>query len=116
MRTKRTSTSLRPAQKRLDGLKAVDPICDLGGGVSVLSFEGAIAKLAESLSSYNQTLAIVDDLLNQVESAERAVDELYSRVLAGVAVRFGRDSIEYEKVGGVRKSDRKKPRKVNSAA
>jgi hypothetical protein len=30
-------------------------------------------------------------------------------MLNGVSVRFGKDSNEYEKAGGIRKSERKKP-------
>jgi hypothetical protein len=30
-------------------------------------------------------------------------------MLAGVASKYGKDSVEYEKAGGVRKSERKRP-------
>jgi hypothetical protein len=37
-------------------------------------------------------------------------------MLAGVLTKFGKDSLEYEKAGGVRKSKRKRPTRQVAAA
>jgi hypothetical protein len=36
------------------------------------------------------------------------MDDLTERMLAGVGSKYGKDSTEYEKAGGVRKSERKR--------
>ena len=51
----------------------------------------------------------LDEKANKLAASEKTLQDLSERVLAGVAARFGKDSNEYEKVGGVRKSERKRP-------
>jgi hypothetical protein len=58
-------------------------------------------------------LSSLDGDLNKLEAAEDALNDLSERMLAGVGVKFTRDSDEYEEAGGVRKSDRKRSRSSN---
>jgi len=41
--------------------------------------------------------------------SEKKLQDFNERVLAGVAAKYGKNSNQYEKVGGVRKADRKRP-------
>ena len=44
-----------------------------------------------------------------LEGDEDALHDFNGRVLAGTGARFGRNSAQYEAVGGVRTDDRKSP-------
>lgn len=108
-RRKRDSAILEQARSRLNALKGVDPTLDLGNGLTVTAFEQAINALGAKLDGYNQKLSEADEALFGVETDERTVKDLNSRFLAGIGARFGRNSVQYEKVGGVRTDDRKQP-------
>lgn len=112
-RRKRASAVQEKAQRKLAGLKSVDPILDLGGGLTLAAFEAKIDSLAGEIEEYNQKLSELDTLAFTLEKSEKALLLLDSRMLAGVAARYGRDSSEYEAAGGTRTSERKAPvRKV----
>jgi chromosome segregation ATPase len=108
-RIKRGSKALEQAEKRSAGLKAIDPKLDLGPGLKVEDFDAEISELHEKLNDYNETLALLDDKLNVLETLEKAVTDKSGRLLAGVGARYGKDSPQYELAGGIRTSERKKP-------
>ncbi len=112
-RQKRSSRTLEKAQQRLDGIQSVDPKLDAGAGFTAVGYQKMIGELRAEISIYNTALSNVDELTNRVAEKESAVAEYSERMLLGVAAQYGKDSHEYEKAGGVRKRDRKKPaRKV----
>ena len=108
-RKKRSSRILEKAKRRLDGLQSIDSKLSLSNGRSVVSYHKNIDALRDKISTYNQTLATADALQTEVSEAERELAHLSELVLIDVASKFGNDSAEYEKAGGVRKSDRKRP-------
>ena len=59
----------------------------------------------EAIHSYNNLLSNADAAGNQIDHLEREVRDLNERIFTGVATIFGRDSDEYEMVGGARKSE-----------
>jgi len=65
--------------------------------------------LSHQLEDYNSALSSVDELGNQIKTQEKKLKDLTERMLAAVAARYGKDSDEYEKAGGTRKSERKRP-------
>lgn len=107
-RTKRTSKALEKAAARANGLKAVGAF-DFGNGLNTAAFEQAVTDTRAKLDDYNQTLSLVDEKYNLLLAAEKSLQDLSERVLAGVAARYGKNSNEYELAGGVRKSERKRP-------
>ena len=106
-RARRVSPVLDKAQVRLASIKNIDPVLDLGNGLTVAAFSASMTNLQTSLAEYNQALAAVDEKLNAVVAAEKVSSDLSERMLAGVAARFGKDSTQYEQAGGIRKSERK---------
>lgn len=114
-RKKRESPSLKKLEGRIEGLKSIDAELSLGE-ITVTGLEAKHAALNAKLKEYNATLAKCDELLNQLESLEEDARDLTERALAGVASKYGKDSSEYEKAGGRRKSERKKPRRTPVAA
>ena len=107
-RRKRNSNVLEQAHARLNGLKGIDPQLDLGNGLNVAALETAVNKLQTKLDTYNRKLSEADEELIGVETIEDELKELNARFLAGVGAVYGRNSVQYEKAGGVRTDDRKR--------
>jgi hypothetical protein len=100
--------SIRTSTERLEGLKQIDPTLDLGHGLSVDSFTAKIATVQQELNDYNglkSALTAKRSLLRKLDSDLKDMREL---VRVAVAAMYGKDSIEYVKVGGVRKSETKR--------
>jgi hypothetical protein len=110
-RRKRNSKILEQAHERLNGMKSIDPKLDLGNGLSVEAHEEAVNDLRARLDSYNRKLSELDEEQLALEGSEASLKDFNGRVLAGVGARYGKNSIEYEKVGGVRTDDRKRPKR-----
>ncbi|MFT3870086.1 MAG: hypothetical protein QM715_16685 [Nibricoccus sp.] len=115
-RRKRTSPSIERAQQRADGLASIGPSLNLGGKLSLAGFQAEIDAVTTKLSDYNTKLAEVDGLLNELEAAEAALDDLTSTMLAAVGVQYTKNSTEYEKAGGTRTDERKSPSKKAKVA
>ena len=110
-RKKTISKKLQLAQKRLDGMKSIDPTLDLGNGVSVTAFEASMKTSTDGIGEYNTMLSQIDQKGNDVDSSIKATCDLGGRALKGVEFKYGKDSNEYEMMGGTRTSERKKPSK-----
>lgn len=105
-RQKRTSRVLEKAELRISGLKAVDPAMDFGDSRSLVEMSVQMKRLRDRLESYNRALAEVDSSKKDIDELEKGLADLIDRMLIGVAFKYGKDSREYEKAGGMRKSDR----------
>ncbi|MDX6695226.1 MAG: hypothetical protein QOF02_2829 [Blastocatellia bacterium] len=108
-RRRRKSPVLEKAEIRANNLKAISPTLDLGPGLTLAEFEQKIAAVRAKHDRYNQTVALLDDLGNDLEADEELLDDLNSRLLAGVGARWGKNSSQYEQAGGTRTDERKKP-------
>lgn len=106
------SRAYEDALQRISGLKAIDPELDLGNGITVVSYQQAIDDTKNAIEAYNTTLSQADTLQNQTKAKEKALRDISERILAGVAAKYGKDSDEYEKAGGTKKSDRKRRRRA----
>ena len=108
-RTKRTSAVSEAAKLRLAGLQSIDPLLDLGGGLTVATFKTDIDDVDADFNTYNTMLSDVDQVQNRLGTKEGKLNDKSTRMLAAVGARWGKDSDEYEKAGGTRTSERKKP-------
>ena len=108
-RQKRTSQVLELARQRLAGLKAITPPAVLGGNLTVEGYETEIEAYSTRRDSYNSKVADLDDETNQLDDHEERLNELNVRILAAVKAQYGPDSSEFEHLGGIRTSDRKRP-------
>ena len=111
---KRSSQILEKAQRRLCGVRAIDGNCDLGHGLTAQGYAQVIEALRSKVNAYNTSLSTADGLRCELEEAEKMLSKYSERMLLGVAIKYGKDSDEYEAAGGVRKSNRK--RSVRKAA
>lgn len=101
--------------ERVAGCKSIDTKLDLGNGLTVTAYEAKLAEGRAALERYNMSLSQSDEYLNQLNAINKEIGNWNERMLNGVASRFGKDSDEYEKAGGTRKSERKRPvRRSNS--
>ena len=108
-RQKRTSSISESAKLRLAGLQSIDPGLDLGAGLTVAGFKADIEDLDADLNTYNTMLSDLDQFQNRLATKEDKLNDKSTRMLAGVGARWTKDSDEYEKAGGTRTSERKKP-------
>ncbi|MBW4578148.1 MAG: hypothetical protein KME42_01060 [Tildeniella nuda ZEHNDER 1965/U140] len=108
-RLKRSSASVDKAERRIAGLKSINPALDLGKGLTVEAFTELIETTRQRVADYNTTLSLLDADRAAMLEAEKTLMALSEKMLLGVAFEYGKDSAEYEMAGGVRKSQRKRP-------
>lgn len=77
-------------------------------------YEAEITGYGDEENEYNGEVAALDDRQNRLGTRDRGLGQWNQRILAAVKGRYGGDSSEYELVGGVRSSERKKPTKKKS--
>ena len=107
-RQKRTSPIAEAAGTRASALESIDANLDLGNSLTLGAYKSAISSVAFQLSSYNTKLSEIDGLLNALEAGEKSLADLSERMLTGVATKFGKNSDQYEKAGGTKKSEIKR--------
>lgn len=90
---------------RVEALKSVKPDFDFGNGMTASELEQFESELEEAINSYNNVLADADDLRDQIHELERQANDVSERLLAQVVANYGRDSLEYQRMGGTRKSE-----------
>jgi hypothetical protein len=108
-RSKRNSEVLQIARQRLAALKEINPKPDFGAGFTLEDYEAAVTALNAEQDAYNGEISALDEKTNLFDSHEQNMAELNVRILAAVKATYGPDSSEFEQLGGVRSSDRKKP-------
>jgi uncharacterized phage infection (PIP) family protein YhgE len=116
-RQKRSSRVLDKAKRRLSGVRSINENLQINQRLTAQNYSNYVNHLNEKLSAYNQALSDMDALRSEVDEAEDFLAKFSEQMLLGIAAEFGKDSIEYEKAGGIRNRDRKRPvRKVVAAA
>jgi hypothetical protein len=118
MTRQRKSPVLETAQRRINGLKYLNPSLDLGKGLSLEQFAALADELDAKLTDYNDTVASLDSKRSGIEALEERLRKLSERMLTTTASLYGRDSDEYEMVGGVKRVSRKStaaPKSTNSS-
>ena len=108
-RLKRKSAALETARRRIAGLKQILPKPDFGSVMTEEAYQAEIDGYSTELDAYNGEVAALDDKTNRLDVREQRLADFNQRILAAVKMQFGPDSSEVELVGGVRRSDRKKP-------
>jgi hypothetical protein len=116
MKTRRKSAAIIAAQDRLSGLMNIDPIIDLGNGLSVQSYQDKIQMTEAKLTAYVNAVAKADAARVLLMDAETDLSDFSDHIMRGVSVKFGLNSPEYVSVGGTRKKDRKRPIRKNGSS
>ncbi len=115
-RPKRSSAVLQKAEKREAGLQSISDSLDLGNDLTLQTYSQRIQALRSQISTYNSTLSTLYDLSRDIKSAEQELRDLSEQMLLGVAAKYGKNSGEYGKAGGVPKSERRRPTRKKTAA
>jgi len=108
-RQKKTSKVIEAANTRAASLASIDAALDLGNDLTLAAYKAAIKATQDKLDDYNTKLSEADAAQNAFELAEGDLGDLSARMLAGVGVKYTKDSDEYEKAGGTKTSERKAP-------
>jgi uncharacterized protein YukE len=108
---KKSSKDFENAIKRMASLKSIDPALDLGNGLSVETYQQSIDQVSNVMEAYNTQLSLADSLSSNLKEKEKLLRSFTERMLTGVAAKFGKDSEQYQKAGGTKKSERKKPKR-----
>jgi hypothetical protein len=111
IRGKQKSDVITEAQRRLTGMKSIDENLDFGNGCSTVNIQAKINESNSKLTLYNKLLAQAAAAINDFERSEKELAQLSKKVLLGAALRYDKDSNEYEMVGGIRPSDRKRAKR-----
>ncbi len=108
-RAKRSSRTLERAERRHAALQSISQQLEIGDGLTLETYKAQIQALRDEISAYNTILSSADRAANLVKTLESQLDQISERMLLGIAVKYGKDSNEYEMAGGTRKSERKRP-------
>ncbi|BAY20494.1 hypothetical protein NIES2100_02360 [Calothrix sp. NIES-2100] len=105
-RKKRKSSVLEKVESRAAGMKLVDPTLKLDDDYSLEKLLESMEQLRNKLEVHNNALSLVDSSLTEVEEMEKNLAKLSQKMLMLIAIKYGKDSPQYETAGGVRDSDR----------
>jgi len=108
-RRKLTSKVITHAAERAAAMGTIDAALKLSEELTLANYKAAIKATQDKLDTYNASLATADANRDDFKTSEKALRALSERMLGGVGTNYGKDSLQYEKAGGVRKSLRKRP-------
>ncbi|MEH1848343.1 MAG: hypothetical protein V7L25_26035 [Nostoc sp.] len=105
-RQKKSSTVLEKTEQKVIGFKSINSNLDFGDSISLNHLTELTEQLRNDIDQYNMMLTALDSAKEKIETLEKTIRETSERLVSGVALKYGKDSREYEMTGGVRKSDR----------
>ncbi|BAY75205.1 hypothetical protein NIES25_16230 [Nostoc linckia NIES-25] len=103
---KRKSSVLEKVESRVAGIKLIDPSIKFDNDHSLEKLIESIEQLQNKLDVHNNALSLADSSLTEIEQMEKNLSKLSQKMLMLIAIKYGKDSAEYETAGGVRDSDR----------
>ena len=106
-RKKRKSRILELAKKRITGIESFAPELNFGNNKSLQNYKNLTQKVETAITIYNQKMAEKNQAKKDLDQKQKELAGLNTEMLAGVKAVYGRDSKEYEKLGGTRYSKRK---------
>lgn len=105
-RQKRTSRILEKAELRTAGMKSIVPSIKFDEECNLDKLIESIEQLRKKIDIYNTALSVVDSSKTEIKDMEKKLSQLSEKMLMVVAIKYGKDSPEYEMAGGIRSSDR----------
>lgn len=110
-RLKKIKSHFHVASVRYAAMKSIDPQLDLGFGLTLEQYGTDIKNFLNDLNAYNTALSLLDSQRHALLLKEKNLRDKTTRMLSGVATRFGRSSHEYRLAGGSYSTSRKSPSK-----
>lgn len=108
-RRKNATEEMRELAQKIAGMKTIDANYDAGNGVTLRAAEELLARGETSMGNCNQAVAAADDADNTFKAVNKEIRAFNKKVLPATGLKYGTDSSQYELVGGVRESERKRP-------
>ena len=102
---KNRSLIIDKAETRQASLLSISDKLDFGMGVTSKAFDQLLIQTKSAQKNYNKLLSEIDEAQNTFRSLEKDLADMSERMLTGVATQYGKNSNEYEKAGGTRKSE-----------
>ena len=110
-RPKKKSIVLPKAEKRLAGMRSIDPKLSFKSGLSNDVFSTQVNVVRTDLDNYNTLLSKVDEAYNKLTASEQELATVSENMLMSVAIKYGKKSSEYEMAGGARRGERRRTAK-----
>ena len=108
-RRKQATIEMRELRQHIANMKSIDPNFDAGNGVTLEAAEALLNEGDVALEDYNITIALADEKDTFFGSKNKQMRAFNRKVLPAGGLKYGTDSAEYEGLGGVRDSERKRP-------
>jgi hypothetical protein len=105
-RPTRSSRILAKTIQRVAGMRTIADPLDFGDDLSLAAYDAKNQALQMLLSAYNTKLEDLDRLSIAINAAEKDLGIYAEKMLMCVATRYGKQSLQYEKAGGVRRKSR----------
>ena len=106
-RKKRKSRIVDIANQRIKGIETFSPDLDFGNNKSLQNYKNLTQKVETAIKIYNQKMAEKNQAKQDLDLIQKELAGLNTEMLAGIKAVYGRDSKEYEKLGGTPYSKRK---------
>lgn len=99
------SEPLDKLKTRLEAAKSIQTDFDFGNGINADAITQFSNELETAINGYNQTLSDADELRDTIRTLERKANDISDRLLSLIGGSYGKDSLEYQRMGGTRKSE-----------
>jgi hypothetical protein len=109
------SNALTKAEQRIIGYRAINPQMDFSNGLDLVNYQTSIDRTRQNMEAYNTALIAVEAAQQKLHNEEKQLAYLNEHLFLSVAAHYGKDSLEYKQSGGIRKSDRKRPKRKETA-
>jgi hypothetical protein len=98
------SKALEKAEARVKGMQSIGETIDLGNGISLDNYAAQTQALREKVDAYNALVKSLEQLRQTIAQDEKELNDFSEHMLLGVGALYGKQSKQYEKAGGSRKS------------
>ena len=95
---------IRKLQERIKRFKHVMEVSEIEHTELLEGAIDQVEKVKQTINDYNEILRQADDLRDQIDQQTRIGQDIHERLRMQIIGAFGRDSQEYQLLGGVRKS------------
>jgi hypothetical protein len=104
----RKSKIIAEAEALIAALRPLESKLDIGKNLTLQAYIAKTDATRGFLANVNTLIAQLETARNVFSTSEDELGDMSRRMRKGVLVQFGSDSSEFESVGGVRTSDRKR--------
>lgn len=102
---KKIPREVRRLKKRLARFKEIVEQSEMDDPELLQAGLEQVKVVQETINHYNEALRRADELRDSIEKQKRIAQDIHERIRLQVIGLFGRDSLEYQRLGGVRKSE-----------